>query len=159
LDGDCEPQLVRTQDQGATWLDASDPTGAWFFNPEEPETVSGPDGPVSAPCAAVALSASADNAAVLCDDSTIITTTDKAATWNEPISVPGAVALSFFDNDYIVGIANQDQCAGLQTVELTGTTVSSPSSCLEAELLEGTVAVARTSNTVMAWFGNEFATS
>lgn len=159
LDKDCKPQLVRTENQGTSWVAPTTPTGAWFFNPETPTTINAPDGKVDAPCSAVAFAAAKDGAAVLCDDSTIITTTDKAATWKEPISVPGAIAINVSDDGYVVGVANQGECVGLQTLEVKGATVGTLSSCLERDLKEGTVAVARTSGSVLAWIGNDLANS
>lgn len=160
LDEDCKPQLVRTENQGTAWVAPTSPTGAWFFNPKEPTTINAPDGKVTIDCTAVSFVATQDRAAVLCDDSTVLTTTDKAATWKAPVAVPGAIALNVTEDGYILAVANQNECVGIQTIELEGTTVGSPSTCLEdADLQAGTVAVARTSNTVLAWIGNKFAVS
>ena len=159
LNKNCEPQLVRTETQGDSWLAPIGATGAWYLDPANPTELGGPDGKLSIDCEAVALAATADRAAVLCSDSTLIASTDRGVTWSDPVPADGVTAIGLSDEGYVATFANQGACAGIQAAEFDGTKLAKPGACIEREVKAGDTAVAQAGDTVFVWAGSSFAVS
>ncbi|TFC76700.1 hypothetical protein E3O45_08025 [Cryobacterium sp. TMS1-20-1] len=134
LDEDCAPQFIKTFVAGDNYSSYPDELDdAWYVDPADRAAVHGPDGLASAPCdAVVALAASpadADSAAVLCADARIFATTDAAASWSAPLTVPGVLTLTATDLGYIALAAGEPAasstdaasvaCLGLSVVDVS----------------------------------------
>jgi len=159
LNADCEPQLVRTENQGTSWLAPIGATGAWYLDPAQPTSLGGPDGRLDIACEAVNLAAIADRAAVLCSDATIITSTDRGVSWSEPVDAPNVTSIGLSDDSYIVSLGNADECVGVQAASFNGTKIGTPGACLERTVKSGDTAIAQTGDSVFAWSGKDFSTS
>jgi len=159
LNKDCEPQLARTENQGDSWLAPIGATGAWYLDPANPTELGGPDGKLSIGCDAVSLAATADRAAVLCSDSTLITTTDRGVTWSDPVAAEGITSIGLSDDAYVVTLANQGDCTGIQAAEFNGKKLAKPGACLERDVKAGDTAVAQSGDNLFAWSGDSLAIS
>lgn len=159
LNADCEPQLIRTENQGDSWLAPIGATGAWYLDPAQPTSLGGPDGRLDIGCEAVNLAAIADRAAVLCSDATIITSTDRGVSWSEPVDAPNVTAIGLSDDSYVVSLGNAGECVGVQAASFNGTKIGTPGACFERTVKSGDTAIAQTGNTVLAWSGKDFIAS
>ncbi|TFC82987.1 hypothetical protein E3T23_03410 [Cryobacterium cheniae] len=160
---DCAPEFVQTFVGGDTFKSYPEKLGgAWFVNPADRAVVHSPAGDAAAPCPAVIALAprDANSAAVLCDEQTIFTTTNAAATWSSAVTVPGAVNLNMTQAGYIIVAVGLPECAGVQLVALPAEspTVTSAGCLLvdtPMEIMPGNVAVSEASGTLWLWAGNE----
>jgi hypothetical protein len=173
---DCSAQVVRTfvgGDNYASVAGAADTT--WYVDPVDRAAVHGPDGAEAAPCdAVVALAAgsSADSAAVLCADTRVFATTDAAATWSAPLTVPGALTLTATTDGYLAlaagaeaATADASTCLGLNVIDLssdpasdTGDLTATTTGCYATDeapaALAGNVAVSAADGTLWLWIGD-----
>lgn len=157
LDATCAPSGMWSFSEGAAWEQTADlVAGSWYFNPGAPTTVHAPAGDVPLPCTALALSAYETTAIALCDDATVVTTADNAATWSAPVPAPGALTVHAAADGFRVMIDGAAaQCAGVQVAALADGAVASPGACLPAEFAPGDVALAAGGDgTVVAWAGD-----
>ncbi|GAB3284734.1 hypothetical protein GCM10027426_25100 [Microbacterium lacusdiani] len=157
LDATCAPSGMWSFSEGAAWEQAADLVGgSWYFNPGAPTTVHAPAGDVPLPCTALALSAFDTTAIALCDDATVVTTADNAATWSAPVPAPGALTVHAAADGFRVMIDGAAaQCAGVQVAALTDGAIASPGACLPAEFAPGDVALAAGGDgTVVVWAGD-----
>ena len=185
LDDDCAPQFVKTFVAGDNYSSYPDELDdAWYVDPADRAAVHGPDGLASAPCdAVVALAASpadADSAAVLCADSRIFATTNAAASWSAPLTVPGVLTLTATDRGYIALAAGDPAassadsgsvaCLGLSVVDVgvldpatdpaaeTAALSASTTGCYATDEapaeLAANIAVASAEDTLWLWIGD-----
>jgi hypothetical protein len=157
----CAPQYIRSFVSGIDWEVFNNDLGAaWFLNPGTPGVVHSPQGDLPTPCTAVALSGTGDRAAVLCDDSTVATTTDAAATWAAPVPVPGAAAIAVSPNGYRVAVLNAEGCLGGQDLEVADGVLTPPGGSLSATAAPGEVAITTAADdSVYVWAGDTVARS
>ncbi|RWZ68626.1 hypothetical protein ELQ92_05350 [Labedella populi] len=155
---DCTPEFVRTFVAGDDFAESSAQLdGTWFIPPTEREVVHSPGGDVAAPCdeALVVSSLSAEQAAVLCDDSSVHVTTDTGSTWIPLDGTDGAVALTEGDGGFLIALAGTSACAGVQLVladtEGTRTDVSCIESPLDGAELAATTAIDWNADSIWAW--------
>ena len=163
---DCEPQFVQTFVGGDTFKSYPEKLeGAWFIDPADRAFVHSPTGDSAAPCPAMIALAprDAESAAVLCDDQTIFTTTDAAATWSSPMTLAGAVAITASDTGYLAAAVGRAECAGVQLQTITPALISTEQGCFKTAAqpaqLSGTVAVSSASGTIWLWAGDAFTRS
>ena len=157
---DCSPLVARTFVAGANYgVFPEGLDGAWYVDAANRAQIHRPGGLVPAPCASVvSLSArDAANAAVLCDDGTIVTTADAAETWSAPVAAPGAMNLAATADGYLVASVAVLGCDGVQ-VGLLGDAVV-PSGCLpvavEPSALAGNIALSVADDgTLWVWAGD-----
>jgi hypothetical protein len=165
---DCATSFIRTYVAGDNYERyPADLGGAWFVNPLDRAIVHSPAGDFPAPCANVMALAPIDGerAAALCDGQTLHVTTDAAAGWSPPVSVPGAMNLTESDAGYVIATVSTDPaCAGVQllTLPVEGT-APTPSGCFpttaEPQSLAGNIAVSQVSGTMWLWAGDAFVRS
>ena len=155
---DCTPELVKTFVAGDNYASyPNELTGIWFVNPANRASVHSPTGDFAAPCTAVIALASRDTkaAAVLCADQTVYQTTDAAAHWTQPATIPGAVNLSSTESGYIASAVGQTGCAGVQVIALSAELRPGFTGCLPVDAaptnLSGKVAMAETAGTLWVW--------
>ena len=175
---DCSAQVVRTFVGGDNYSSVADAADtAWYIDPTDRAAVHGPDGAEAAPCdAVVALAAgsAADSAAVLCADARVFATTDAAATWSAPLTVPGALTLTATADGYLALAAGAENasaqptaspvgsaCAGLSVVVIsadTGDLTATTSGCYATDeapaALAGNIAVSAADGTLWLWIGD-----
>lgn len=158
---ECTPQYIRSFVSGIDWeVFNSDLGAAWFLNPGTPGVVHSPQGDMPAPCTAVALSGTGPRAAVLCDDATVVTTTDAAATWGAPVAVPAAAAIAVSPNGYRIAVLNGAGCLGVQVLEVADGVLTPPGACLSATAVPGEVAITTAADdSVYVWAGDTLARS
>lgn len=181
---DCSAQVVRTfvgGDNYASYDNAVDT--AWYVDPADRAAVHGPDGVQPAPCdevVALAAGSSAGSAAVLCADTRVFATTDAAATWSAPLTVPGALALTANTDGYLAlaagatdgaaagaeaATAEAVTCLGLDVIELstdpasdTGDLTATTTGCYATDeapaALAGNIAVSAADGTLWLWIGD-----
>ncbi|WP_104134883.1 hypothetical protein [Cryobacterium sp. Y62] len=180
LDEDCAPQFIKTFVAGDNYASYPDElVDTWYVDPADRAAVHGPDGLAAAPCdAVVALAAStadADSAAVLCADARIFATTEAAASWSAPLTVPGVLTLTASDLGYIALAAGHPAasvaCLGLSVVNVSVIDVSvidpaaepaalsaSTTGCYATDEapaeLAANIAVASAENTLWLWIGD-----
>jgi hypothetical protein len=182
LDEDCVPQFIKTFVAGDNYSSYPDELDdAWYVDPADRAAVHGPEGLVPAPCDAVitlaASPADADSAAVLCADARIFATTDAAASWSAPLTVPGVLALTATDLGYIALAAGEPAaasttaadpvaCPGLSVVDVTvidsatdpvALTANTTGCYATAEApaeLASNIAVASADDTLWLWIGD-----
>lgn len=159
LDEDCAPHLVRTNDQGESWLAPIGATGGWYLVPQDPGVLGGPNGLVDAPCEAVQLAATDMRAAVLCADSSLVVTEDSGESWGDPVVVENLHAVGLSDGAYTVAVANVGECAGVQVANFNGSRVGDFGGCVERDVTAGDTALVRVDDEVFAWMGEDFVVS
>jgi hypothetical protein len=97
----CRTQVWTSTDQGETWSGPAPASGIFARLPDTARSIATPTGTVKNPCpdrdvAPVSVEEiSANEAAVLCLDGQVVTTSDGGATWTEVTAVGGAQALAF----------------------------------------------------------------
>lgn len=164
MDDDCRPALFITEDQGSSWQPMGQPTAAWYL--VSPDQIMTPSGVRDLGCQAIAMAAVEDRAAVLCADSTVVTTEDQGDTWADPVAVIGAVAISVApENGYFMAVTGAPNCQGVQTLALRDSVLTQRGACLAVDdiatgnITNGDVAVARAGDIAAAWVGSTFAVS
>lgn len=154
----CAPQYVGTYTAGAAFEAYPARTATtWFLLPSDRATVQTPKGPAPSPCRAVAIATRSETeAALLCADATVRRTKDAGATWDAGLSVPGAAALDDTPGGYVIGVAGQPGCAGVQLRTIgkaatagEGATVG----CFKAQFQPGDVAVSAGGTAIWVWAG------
>ncbi|AWB85664.1 hypothetical protein C3E77_02850 [Mycetocola zhujimingii] len=162
LDAECAPQLIGTFVAGDAWEDHSSNLGSyWYLDPMDRATVHAPDGSVPAPCgSAVSIATrSTSEAAVLCEDQAIFSTTDGGANW-DTATVPGATAVAGAPDGYVVAVVGQGQCTGTSVVTLLGSRVGLPAGCGGEAPAPGETAISMAEGgTLWLWAGAFFARS
>lgn len=182
---DCSAQIVRTFVGGDNYSSANDKLDtAWYVNPTDRSELHGPNGVQPAPCnSVVALSSgpSKREAAILCADARVFATTDAAASWSAPLSVPGALTLTATPAGYVVLVAQAASgqptnrpattadatvCRGVGVVDVrlepagdsAGTLIGSSAGCYATAeapaALAGNVAIASADGTLWLWIGD-----
>jgi hypothetical protein len=162
FDDSCQPTGIWSFNDGATWEQTTDfVAGSWFFNPAADTTVRAPDGDRPLPCRTLAFSAWDITAIALCDDGTVVTTSDAASTWSEPVDVDGALTVSAAPDGFRVLIdGSAADCDGVQVTSLADGAPQPAGACLTTEFEPGDVALAAAGDgSVVAWAGDEFARS
>lgn len=164
LDGNCEPQIYRTENLGGTWLQPISAEGAWFLEPANPESIGGPDGAASVPCTAVTLAATEDRAAVLCEVGSVAFTEDRAASWSSENAVEGILALAVAETAYAGALGADETCEGVRVVSIEADGATSPLGCVETPLTvdalnAGDIALAQPGQSLFVWVGDRFAAS
>ena len=158
---DCAPDFVQTFVGGDTFKSYPDKlASSWFVDPADRATVHSPAGETTAPCDSVIALAprDADSAALLCADQTVFTTTDAAAAWSSPITIPGAVNLAVTGAGYAVAAVGLPECAGVQLIALSDESREvTPMGCLlveaPAEITPGSVAISEAADILWLWVG------
>ncbi|MBG6214630.1 hypothetical protein RCH23_002455 [Cryobacterium sp. CAN_C3] len=140
-ESDCSAQVVRTFVGGDNYSSADDELDtAWYVDPVDRSELHGPDGFHPAPCdTVVALApgfadADADAAAVLCADARVFATTDAAASWSAPLTVPGALTLTATTGGYIAMAAGAATSSAEQTA--TPAATADPATCLGLSVID-----------------------
>ena len=157
---DCSPQLVRTFVGGDDYeVYQSDLAGTWFANPATPTSLHSASGDVPAPCTIISLAPTdAKSAAVLCADETVRVSADAGATWALLSPITGAITLTAAGGGYLVAVAGNEGCAGVQLVSLTTKLAASQAGCyamaVPAESLPGNVALSSADSTLWLWAGD-----
>lgn len=186
---DCSVQVVRTFVGGDNYSSVENAVDtAWYVDPADRTEVHGPDGFQPAPCDAVvalAPGSASDSAAVLCGDARVFATTDAAASWTAPLTVPGALNLTATTEGYLAVAAGtatrSDQstadpdstadsaiCLGLNIIDLslesgasgvTGDLSAATTGCYVTAVapaaLAGNIAVASVDETLWLWIGDD----
>jgi hypothetical protein len=157
----CAPQYLRSFVGGIDWEVFDSELGVtWYFNPAEPSVVHTPEGARSVPCSGVSMAATGTRAAVLCTDSTILTTGDTAESWSGPLAVPNAAAITASPDGYRVAVLNTEGCAGVQVGELVDGAMSGLGACLPTAASQPDIAVTTAGDgTTFVWAGDVFAGS
>lgn len=158
---DCAAQYVRSFVGGIDWeVFDSELAVTWYFDPARPTVVHTPQGERAAPCTAVSLAATRERAAVLCTDSTVVTTADAGATWGAPASVPNVAAIAVSPNGYRIAVLNTDGCAGIQLGELVDGSITGFGDCLPVTTSQADVALTTAGDgTTFVWAGDVFSGS
>ncbi|WGW12176.1 hypothetical protein LWF01_19185 [Saxibacter everestensis] len=157
---DCEPEFVKTFVGGDDWTTDHDRLGsAWFVDPSDRGVVHTREGNRKAPCrTAVALAAEKDTAAILCSDYRVFRTTSAGTKWGEPIDVPDAAVLASSEDGYVVAVANDDSCAGIQLYTLPKSgkaSVERSGKCRKATFKPGDLAISEADGTIWLWAGKQ----
>jgi hypothetical protein len=115
---DCAPALFTTTARADRWTPAAGVEQEWYIVPGAPASINSPGGVRATPCAAVIAvdAASADAAAVLCDNERIVRTQDGGATWDDGLYVPGARTFAASASGYLLATVGRDDCAGVRLV-------------------------------------------
>lgn len=151
----CTPEFIRTYVAGDNW--ASYPgqlAGSWYVDATKPTVVHTPTGDVPAPCATAIDVAVRDtaNAAVLCANHEVHTTSNGGAGWGPAVPVAGAVAISTAVNGYFLAVTGRQGCAGTATTSFDGGTTTTPGGCATtSEPPAGGVSVAEGGSTLWMW--------
>lgn len=159
LNADCSPQLVGTFVAGDAWEDYSSDLGSyWYVDPADRATVHSPVGPLAAPCdSVVALATRSSEAAVLCADQRIFETTAGGTEWSTAVPITGAVALTGFNEGYVVAVVGQSSCAGTSVIVMAAEGPGEARGCLGEAPPAGEVAVAAAEDgTLWVWSGENF---
>jgi hypothetical protein len=160
---DCSVQLVRTFVAGTNYEKyPAALAGSWYVNPLNRASLHSPAGDFAAPCKTVLALAHRDatSAAVLCDDQTIHTTTDAAATWSTPASILGALNLAPSAAGYVVAAVGAEKCAGVEVLSIPEPAAASATAtgCLPTDAppaaLSGNVALSEAAGTLWLWAGD-----
>jgi len=157
-DAQCEPRLFGTDARADAWYQAGSAGMAWYLDLSSPREIGTPDGLRDVPCEAVSLAAVGSRAALLCADSSVITSSNRGASWSDPTDVPNAVAINVTDSGgYIVALTDYDDCGGIRTATLRDGGLSAPGGCFKlSRTAADDVAVAGFSNVVFVWAGEKF---
>jgi hypothetical protein len=157
----CAPQVVKTFVSGDNYKSYPEKVAtSWYVDPANRARVHAPGADHAAPCTAVvSLAPQSDTAAAaLCADGRLFSTTDAAATWSAPATLPGAIALAPASTGYLVVSAGRPECAGAQLLTVTDALVATVAGCYAtstpAAALPGTVAVSEAAGTIWLWAGN-----
>ncbi|WEO77977.1 hypothetical protein BJQ94_02750 [Cryobacterium sp. SO2] len=163
-EADCAPQFVRSFVAGDEYANYPDLLAdQWYVDPADRATVHTPAGEVAAPCdSVVSIAARSDDdssAAIVCADTSVLSTTDSGATWSDPLKHLGIVSLADTDLGYVIATVGLPDCAGVQLTVLSGEPVDgSPSGCLlvnmPAEALQGNVAMSDGGGSLWIWAGD-----
>jgi hypothetical protein len=160
---DCAPQFIRSFVSGDEYSSNPDLLDAqWYIDPLDRSVVNTPDGESAAPCGdVVALAPRADavSAAIICADTRILTTADSGRTWREAIRVAGVVNVAVTQMGYVIATVGLPECAGVQLTALSvDPIVATPTSCLpvdmQAETMQGNVAISEAAGAVWVWAGD-----
>lgn len=159
LNGECEPWIYSTSNNGTTWNGPLSAVGTWYLNPAAPATLGAPGGAKTIACEALGLSPVTDReVGVLCADGSIITTTDGGTTWSDSAPVDGAIALAYSKQN-LSAVTNGDgqTCSGMQLLNLGTDGGTEQVSCVEivdlGSLAAGDIAAAQSGNTLVLWVG------
>lgn len=159
FDRNCEPKFAESTLEGSTWKRTTDKGRLWYLDSEDSKIVNTPDGRSKLPCTGVALSSSAHGAIVLCSDSHITVSANDRAAWSDPHLVEHVTAVGTTNDGFVVAIAEDESCSGVRIQLLVDEKLGKPSKCLDAEVDEGTVAVAGDAQAIYIWAGDTFARS
>ena len=166
---DCSTMFVRTYVAGDNYEEyPADLAGVWFVNPLNRAALHSPAGDFSAPCTTVLTLAARDanNAAVLCGDQTVFTTTDAAASWSPAMPVSGALNLAPSAAGYVVAAVGAPGCAGVEILSITepvATPQFTPTGCFPSDVapasFSGNVALSEAAGTLWLWAGDSLSRS
>lgn len=158
---DCAPQFVQTYIGGGNYASYPDKLAAtWYVDPADGANVHSPTGTKTAPCDAVVTLAVRDDehAAALCADGRLFSTSDAAATWSAPVTLPGVTSLTDTTTGYLAAAIGRTECAGVQVLALETSLESIVSGCYEtpapARSLSGAVAISQDSENLWLWAGS-----
>ncbi len=97
--------------------------------------------------------------AVLCDDGTLLQTSD-GSSWTQA-AVPGAVAMASAGDSYVIAVRDAPSCGGVALVTLPvpslgdGAAASEPRACLTGVIDPGATVVSAGGSSVWLWSGSE----
>lgn len=157
LDTVCEPFLLRSYIGGYSWQYApGEVESRWYFNPLNASAINTPFGQIEAPCEVIQLSVSesATSAAVLCQDSTVMTSTDEGQTWSVAGDKTGAVAVAAQDDRILIANGYADECNGVQLQTVSGGDAANVGSCLDVSPASDQIAIAAFAGDVAVWSGD-----
>ena len=148
---DCAPTSYRGGVRGRSWTTGS-PSGAWYLDPGDDGSVHAPGGPVEVPCSPAALS-TRGAIRLLCDDGTLLGTSDAGASWVPLGRVDRADAIAFDGPGRGLALASRRTCRATVLVTADGGAAWETAACLEgatglAVALLGETAVAYVDDTL-----------
>lgn len=158
LDQFCDPMLLRSFTAGVNWQPLQGAADlAWHFNPNAPYLLNSTLGPIDAPCevAQLSLPHSGQNVAVLCQDSSVMSSVDGGAEWFESAPAIGAAAIVAASENLILAVPATDECAGVQLkqVALADGEADDLGLCLDVDVAAGELALAAIDNNLALWSG------
>jgi hypothetical protein len=164
LDQNCEAQVYRSVDLGASWQGPLSVAGTWYFDPSTPTQVGSPDGPRSVLCEGAELAAAGNRAAVRCVDGSVITTIDRGITWSETAGIADVLAINYSPDSYVMAQGADHICDGLRFATLNSGTASVPGGCFNAVRAagvrnSGAIAIAQSGNSTLLWVGDDLVIS
>lgn len=156
---DCSPELVATYVAGDQWRSYPDRlVSNWYVDPANRAIVHSPVGEFAAPCMNVIAIAARDDsgAGVLCDSGMFLRTVDAGASWGNAVETPGALNLNVSSDGYIIALADQPGCIGVQVSSATEAIDGSVTAmgCNDQVIGERDVAVASSDGVVWMWVGD-----
>ena len=114
----CVAQLFSASARTDRWQLLGGVEKQWFVLPGGGASINTPAGVRATPCASVVgVRARTDGGVgVLCSDQKFFRSRDSAATWDTGLFVPGARSIDQNASSYLVAVAKQPDCAGVQIV-------------------------------------------
>ena len=130
LDAECEPVTYTGGPRPQTWAPSS-AEDEWYLDPTgETTVVHAPGGPVELPCDPVGLS-TLEAVRVLCDNDTVIGTSDGGTSWVTLGRLESAAAVAFQGPGRGVGLASEEDCPVAVFVTDDGGASWESTTCLE----------------------------
>jgi hypothetical protein len=162
LNAGCAPALFTTTARADRWTPAVGVEQEWYIVPGAPSSVNSPGGVRATPCAAVIAvdAATADAAAVLCDNERIMRTEDGGATWDGGLYVPGARTFVASASGYLLATVGREDCAGVRLVVVYPSAApadGSASACRVTAADTSQVSMSLAGENLWLWTGDEFA--
>lgn len=147
----CAPAAYTSFVGGAEWESADQLATSWYLDGGRVVSPAGvPPSPCEHPVQLVGRSSA--EAAVLCSDATVSTTTDAGAAWQTSAPMRGVVSVASVPDGYVVAVVGLDGCAGAQVLALaTDLSAGAPGACVPAEAAPGATVIASAPSGVL-WF-------
>ena len=157
---ECTQAFSQTFSGGQSYVDYPDQLGStWYVAATDRATVHSPTGSYAAPCAVVTTLAvtNDEQAAVLCGDGTLSTTTDAGTTWATPTAVPGAVSVTAGTGGYLLARLGQEGCEAVSVASYApGAAEAGPVGCAPGDAsVPEDVVLAATGGAVWLWAGED----
>ncbi|MBO3663520.1 hypothetical protein [Microbacterium stercoris] len=162
LNGECAPTGMWSFSEGADWAETADFVGgSWRFDPAQADRIFTSAGTeATLPCAALTVSFWDTTAIALCNNGTVVTTTDGAGSWSTPVAAAGALTVTASPDGFKTLMTGIDGCAGVQVAPLADGALGAPGACLEAQYAPGEVAMSGDGDgLVTVWAGGTYARS
>jgi hypothetical protein len=168
---DCTSMLVRTFVGGDDYEEyPADLDQNWYVDPLDRSSLHAPDGNRTAPCEDVVVLAARSEleAAALCSDSLVYTTSDGGAVWSGAGAAPGAMTVVAVADGYLLAIVGDPTCSGVTVMSLTGPISGGPVqapvvacvlNALPPQALAGNVALGAGAGVAWLWAGETIARS
>lgn len=163
---DCEARYVAAGGPGESWEPNESMLGAtWYRQPGDTNRVHAPGGRTSSPCGADLGDLAGlgdDNAAAVCSDGVVRTTSDNGRTWRELKGGENGLAVAADDGSFALALGETD-CEGLAVAVLepgSERVNDDDVRCAPVEAVSGgELAVAIRDQVVWVWAGSEVAVS